>query len=185
MNFTKWYPIGKDHRLVPGVKSYLLFTCGGDWFQEFESSFSKHLFRSCCASDTGLGREKQIKSWSPPKGNSGDDRFFRCPLSAKRASLEKGSNSDWSRLAGGGEGVLRKRMPELQWGKREEGGRLSFLVKNNSSICEGRKARATLWHSKNCKCSVLLGRREPTGQKPGHRGSTGTTLDLVQLQSYL
>ena len=75
--------------------------------------------RSCCASDTGLGWEKQIKSWPPPKRNSSCDRFFRTLLSAKSADMEKGPNSDWDRLASSGEGVLRRKMPDYN----EERGR--------------------------------------------------------------
>lgn len=52
-------------------------------------------------SDVGLGLEKQIKAWSPPRRNSGNDRFSRGKLSAKGPYMERVSNSDWDSLAGG------------------------------------------------------------------------------------
>lgn len=66
-------------------------------------------------SGAGLGPEQQMKAWSPPKGNSSNDRFSRVEPGTKEACMEKVPNSDWDSLAGGGGGILRTAMSKL-WG---------------------------------------------------------------------
>lgn len=86
-----------SHGYRPQNSAWSLFIyCCGCWCQEFYSSSSKQLWRSC-----GLGLGRQIKAWSSPKRNSSSDKFSRAELGTKGAYMEKAPSSDWDSLAGG------------------------------------------------------------------------------------